>query len=61
MPPEKTTRPPKKTQSINVRLDEETLEQLRSIAYSEDRTISNLIARALKEWLATRPESQPAK
>lgn len=61
MPPKKATRPPKKTQSINVRLDEETLEQLRSIAYDEDRTISNLIARALKEWLAARPESESAK
>lgn len=54
MPSDKATRPPKKTQSINVRLDEETLGQLRTIAYEEDRTISNLIARALKEWLAQR-------
>jgi Ribbon-helix-helix protein, copG family len=54
MPTPKTPRPPKKTYPVNVRLDEETLEMLRAIAYAEDRTISNLIARALKEWLATR-------
>ncbi|MGB0084808.1 MAG: hypothetical protein WBP94_05470 [Rhodomicrobiaceae bacterium] len=58
MPTPKAPRAPKKLYPINVRLDEDTLEQLRLVAFEEDRTISNLIGRILKEWLAARQQAR---
>jgi hypothetical protein len=38
-------------------MDEPTLSALRQIAEEEDRTVSNLITRIVKEWLAVRQKS----
>jgi hypothetical protein len=54
MPPERPHNPPKKIHPVNIRMDEETFEQIRAIALAEDRTVSNLINRIVKEWLAAR-------
>ena len=54
MPPERPQTPPKKIHPVNIRMDEETFEQIRAIALAEDRTVSNLINRIVKEWLTSR-------
>lgn len=53
MPLERPQNPPKKIHPVNIRMDEETFEQVRAIAQAEDRTVSNLINRIVKEWLAS--------
>jgi hypothetical protein len=50
-------RAPKKLYPVNIRMDEPTLSALRQIAEEEDRTVSNLITRIVKEWLAVRQKS----
>jgi hypothetical protein len=35
-------------------MDQETIEQIRAVALAEDRTVSNLINRIVKEWLTSR-------
>jgi hypothetical protein len=47
-------RKPKKLYPVNIRMDEPTLNALRQIADEEDRTVSNLLTRIVKEWLAAR-------
>jgi hypothetical protein len=47
-------RAPKKLHPVNIRMDEAMLNRLRSIADEEDRTVSNLVGRIIKEWLAAR-------
>ena len=42
------------THPINVRLDDKMREELRKIAKAENRTLSNLIATVLREFLAKR-------
>ena len=37
---------------MNIRMDEKMLNRLRAIAEEEDRTVSNLVGRIIKEWLA---------
>jgi hypothetical protein len=54
MPPERPQNPPKKIHPVNIRMDEETFAQVRAIALAEDRTVSNLINRIVREWLAAR-------
>ena len=49
-------RPPKKLYPVNIRMDEPTLTALREIAEEEDRTLSNLVMRIVKEWLAARQQ-----
>ncbi len=47
----KPPRAPKKLHPVNIRMDEAMLNRLRSIADEEDRTVSNLVGRIIKEWL----------
>lgn len=54
MAAERPPRKPKKLYPVNIRMDEPTLEALRRIADEEDRTVSNLLTRIVKEWLAAR-------
>jgi hypothetical protein len=49
-----TARQPKKPNTTNVRLDDATLNALRSIALEENRTVSNLIGTIVRDWLAAR-------
>jgi hypothetical protein len=51
MPSGREQHPPKKIHPVNIRMDEETYARLRAIAMSEDRTVSNLINRIVKDWL----------
>ena len=60
MPSERPHNPPKKIHPVNIRMDEETFEQIRAIALAEDRTVSNLINRIVKEWLAARTSESQA-
>ena len=53
-----TTRQPKKLHSIAVRLDDQTLADLRAAAVEESRTISNLVALLIRTWLAERQAAQ---
>lgn len=50
-------RAPKKLFPVNIRMDEPTLTALRQIAEEEDRTVSNLITRIVREWLAARSKN----
>jgi hypothetical protein len=61
MPPGRPQNPPKKIHPVNIRMDEETFEQIRAIALAEDRTVSNLINRIVKEWLEARPSKPPTR
>jgi predicted transcriptional regulator len=45
---------PKKTVTIHVRVDEDTAEALQRVADAEDRKLSNLAARILKQWVEER-------
>jgi len=47
---------PKRLNTVNVRLDDATLEQLRAIALDENRTVSNLIDTMIKDALTTWPK-----
>lgn len=51
---EMTTRPPKRLHTLNIRLDDATLTELREIAAVESRSLSNLVQKALRDWLAWR-------
>jgi hypothetical protein len=44
----------KKLHPVNIRMDTAMLKRLRAIANEEDRTVSNLVGRIVKEWLAAR-------
>ena len=48
----KPSQAPKKLHPVNIRMDEKMLNRLRAIAAEEDRTVSNLVGRIIKEWLA---------
>ncbi len=49
-----TTRPPKKLQTLQIRLDDETVEKLRALAVQEHRTVANLISLMVLEGLRQR-------
>ncbi len=49
-----TAKPRKKLQTVNVRLDDDMVNQLKKIAAQENRTVSNLIDTWLKECLRMR-------
>jgi hypothetical protein len=51
-------RQPKKLFPVNIRFDEATLTALREAAEEEDRTVSNLIQRIVKEWLAAKKPNE---
>ena len=53
-------RKPKKLYPVNIRMDEPTLNSLRQIAEEEDRTVSNLLTRIVKEWLTARQKANEA-
>ena len=44
----------KRLHSLNIRLDDDTMGELRTIAVEEGRTLSNLAWFALREWLEMR-------
>lgn len=44
----------KRLHSLNIRLDDDTMAELRAIAVEEGRTLSNLAWFALREWLEMR-------
>jgi hypothetical protein len=56
-----TTKKPKRLNTVNVRLDDPTLDELREIAVDENRTVSNLIQTVLVKWLKERRDAQPKK
>ena len=49
---------PKKMITQNVRLDDATMGELRAIAVEENRTLSNLIATIIRDWLTQRRARQ---
>lgn len=48
------TKHPKRLHTVNVRLDDATLEQLRVVALAENRTVSNLIGTFIRDCLKAR-------
>jgi hypothetical protein len=54
-----TTKQPKRLNTVNVRLDDLTLDELRAIAVEENRTVSNLIGTVLRNWLNERRAARP--
>lgn len=48
----------KRLHSLNIRLDDATMDELRTIAAKEGRTLSNLAWFALREWLEMRRAAQ---
>jgi hypothetical protein len=49
-----TRKQPKRLHPVNVRLNDEILEELRTVAAEENRSVSNLIFTILREWLGRR-------
>lgn len=45
------TRKTKRINSVNVRMDDATLNKLRAIAEKDKRTVSNLIDKIVSDWL----------
>ncbi len=52
----KTKRPPKRSVTLHVRVDEELAEKVQSLALAEDRTVSYFIARVLRRYVSERKE-----
>jgi hypothetical protein len=42
---------PKRINSVNVRMSDETLSKLRAIAEKDKRTVSNLIDKIVSDWV----------
>ncbi len=49
-----TAKHPKRLHTVNVRLDDATLDQLRAVALAENRTVSNLIGTMIRDALKAR-------
>jgi predicted HicB family RNase H-like nuclease len=47
----------KRLHTVNVRVDDETLEALRIASDKQNRSVSNMIATILREWLVERPNN----
>lgn len=55
------TKSTKRINSVNVRMDDATLEKLRVIATQEKRTVSNLIDWIVGRWLEDQEKAETAK
>jgi ribbon-helix-helix CopG family protein len=58
---QKTKKPPKRSVTLHVRVDEELAEQVQALALAEDRTVSYFIARILRQYVESKNTTKTMK